>query len=112
MTGKPLGETTIMRLRILTAAIATACFFAGSAYAVSPTYGPSAPDTRSDKALPGSYQEKASKKKHGIEPLRGPWRVTKSLKNKGKEPVDENGNVYACMDQACKVSRKVDEKRD
>lgn len=72
--------------------------------------------TRTDKSdatdIPSAYTPKTKAKKSDYEPLRGPWRVTKSLKNKGKEPVDEDGNTYACMDKACKVSRKVDEKRD
>ena len=71
--------------------------------------------TRTDTAtteIPSAYKPKPKTKTRDFEPLRGPWRVTKSLKNKGKEPVDENGNTYACVDKDCKVSRKVDEKRD
>ncbi|MFT3997710.1 MAG: hypothetical protein QM667_09905 [Asticcacaulis sp.] len=47
----------------------------------------------------------------GNEPLRGPWRRTKSLEGKSKNR-DENGDTYACVDKECKVSRKVDEKKD
>lgn len=72
--------------------------------------------TKTDKSaatdIPSAYTPKTQAKKSDFEPLRGPWGVTKSLKDKGKEPVDEDGNTYACMDKACKVSRKVDEKRD
>lgn len=69
------------------------------------------PDTAASE-IPSTYKPKPKAKTSDFEPLRGPWRLTKSLKNKGKEPVDENGNTYACVDKACKVSRKVDEKRD
>ncbi|MDC7693075.1 hypothetical protein PQU94_02140 [Asticcacaulis sp. DXS10W] len=62
--------------------------------------------------IPSTYKPKQKAKTSDFEPLRGPWRVTKSLKDKGKEPVDENGNTYACVDKDCKVSRKVDERRD
>jgi len=72
--------------------------------------------TRSDSAaasdIPSGYKPEQKAKTSDLEPLRGPWRITKSLKNKGKEPVDENGNTYACVDKDCKVSRKVDEKKD
>ncbi|ADU11756.1 hypothetical protein [Asticcacaulis excentricus] len=71
--------------------------------------------TRTDTAtseIPSAYKPKPKAKTSDFEPLRGPWRVTKSLKDKGKEPVDEDGNTYACVDKDCKVSRKVDEKRD
>ncbi|WP_298325912.1 hypothetical protein [Asticcacaulis sp.] len=71
--------------------------------------------TRTDTAateIPSTYKPKPKARTSDFEPLRGPWRITKSLKNKGKEPVDENGNTYACVDKECKVSRKVDEKRD
>ncbi|MFN3805743.1 hypothetical protein [Asticcacaulis sp.] len=62
--------------------------------------------------IPSTYKPSQKVRTSDFEPLRGPWRVTKSLKDKGKEPVDENGNTYACVDKDCKVSRKVDEKRD
>jgi hypothetical protein len=103
-----------MRAKVFGTAFMAAALFTICAplSASAVTYGPRAPDARSDSTLSGSYKPKVAKKTKSIEPLRGPWRVTKSLKNKGKEPVDESGNVYACTDQACKVSRKVDEKRD
>jgi len=50
-------------------------------------------------------------KDDGTDPLRGPWRRTKSLEGKSKTH-DEDGNTYACVDKDCKVSRKVDEKKD
>lgn len=68
-------------------------------------------DTKATE-IPSTYKPKPKAKTSDFEPLRGPWRVTKSLKDKGKEPVDEDGNTYACVDKECKVSRKVDEKRD
>ncbi|MDC7682989.1 hypothetical protein PQU92_06860 [Asticcacaulis sp. BYS171W] len=109
-----------MKIRLFVTTLATASVLAFAAGAVTapavtltnkPVYGPAKAEKTVDH-LPSDYQPKAKKKGSDYEPLRGPWRVTKSLKHKGKEPVDEDGNTYACMDKECKVSRKVDEKRD